>query len=188
MTRETIEIMAALADERKIAKLDRALRYRFSTPYSKIPAEELRENYAYNVIAAALDYCLDECKIIEMNMVKTYYRSEYSDKQWRALIDTAAELGCQVTYGKYGDRAVIDSTDRENALVNGKENTRATWAEHIHKMLQDSIDLRTWKVQPKRYHKGYCPIICKSQKSAEHEQERLERITGFEWTITVIPE
>lgn len=120
MTRETIEIMAALADERKIAKLDRALRYRFSTPYSKIPAEELRENYAYNVIAAAFDYCLDECEIIEM--------------------------------------------------------------------LQDSIDLRTWKVQPKRYHKGYCPIICKSQKSAEHERENLERTTGFEWTITVIPE
>ena len=55
-------------------------------------------------------------------------------------------------------------------------------------MRQDSIDLRTWKVQPKRYHKGYCPTICKSQKSAEYEQERLERITGFEWTITVIPE
>ena len=55
-------------------------------------------------------------------------------------------------------------------------------------MLQDSIDLRTWKVQPKRYHKGYCPTICKSQKSAEHEQECLERTTGFEWTITVIPE
>lgn len=47
-------------------------------------------------------------------MVKTYYRSEYSDKQWRALMDTAAELGCQVTYGKYGDRVVIDSTNREN--------------------------------------------------------------------------
>lgn len=47
---------------------------------------------------------------------------------------------------------------------------------------------KQWKVQPKRYRKGYCPTICKSQKSAEHEQERLERITGFEWTITVIPE
>lgn len=53
---------------------------------------------------------------------------------------------------------------------------------------QESTDLRTWKVQPKRYRKGYCPTICKSQKSAEHEQERLERMTGFEWTITVIPE
>lgn len=53
---------------------------------------------------------------------------------------------------------------------------------------RESTDLRTWKVQPKRYRKGYCPTICKSQKSAEHEQERLERMTGFEWTITVIPE
>ena len=109
-------------------------------------------------------------------MVKTYYRSEYSDKQWRALIDTAAKLGCQVTYGKYGDRAVIDSTDRENTLVNGKEDTRAMWAEHIHKMLQDSTDLRKWWVAPKRYRKGYCPTICKSEASAKHEQERLERI------------
>lgn len=121
-------------------------------------------------------------------MIKTYYRSEYSDKQWRALMDTAAELGCQVTYGKYGDRAVIDSTDRENALVNGEENTRAMWAEHIHKMLQDSTDLRKWWVAPKRYRKGYCPTVCKSQRSAEHEQERLERLTGFEWKITVIME
>lgn len=92
-------------------------------------------------------------------MVKTYYRNEYTEKQWKVLIDKAAELGCQVTYDRYGDRAEINSTD-----------------------------LRTWKVQPKRYRKGYCPTICKSQKSAEHEQERLERITGFEWTITVIPE
>lgn len=121
-------------------------------------------------------------------MVKTYYRSEYSDKQWRALMDTAAELGCQVTYGKYGDRAVIDSTDRENMLVGDRENTRAMWAEHIHKMLQDSTDLRTWRVAPKRYRKGYCPTVCKSQRSAEHEQERLERMTGFEWKITVIME
>lgn len=48
--------------------------------------------------------------------------------------------------------------------------------------------IRRWKVQPKRYCKGYCPTICKSQKSAEHEQERLERITGLEWTIIVIQE
>lgn len=52
----------------------------------------------------------------------------------------------------------------------------------------ESTDLRRWKVQPKRYRKGYCPTICKSQKSAEHEQECLERATGFEWIITVIPE
>lgn len=127
-------------------------------------------------------------------MIKTYYRDEYTEKQWKALIDKAAELGCQVTYSQYGDRAEIDSTDRENAVLQstGKSvddcTARSFWAEHIHQMLQESTDLRTWIVQPKRYHKYYYPAICKSQKSAKHEQERLERITGFEWTITVILE
>lgn len=124
-------------------------------------------------------------------MTKNYYRSNYSDKQWKALIDKATELGCQITYSKYGNIVTIDSTDRENSIlksVGAGEEYRVMWADHIHNMLQESTDLRTWKVQPKRYHRGYCPIICRSQKSAEHEQERLERITGFEWTIIVIPE
>lgn len=127
-------------------------------------------------------------------MTKNYYRSEYSDKRWKALIDKATELGCQITYSKYGNIVTIDSTDRENAVLQSTGKSvddcaaRSFWAEHIHQMLQESTDLRTWKVQPKRYRKGYCPTICKSQKSAEHDQECLERITGFEWTITVIPE
>lgn len=125
-------------------------------------------------------------------MFKTYYRNEYTEKQWKALIDKAAELGCRVTYGRYGDRAEIDSTDQENNLCkdfpNAMGTARQKWAEVIHGMIQESTDLRTWKVQPKRYRKGYCPTICKTQKSAEEQQERLERITGFEWTITVIPE
>lgn len=124
-------------------------------------------------------------------MTKNYYRSEYSDKQWKALIDKATELSCQITYSKYGNIVTIDSTDRESSIIaqtgRGGQD-RVVWAERIHGMIQESTDLRTWKVQPKRYRKGYCPTICKSQKSAEHEQERLERITGFEWTITVIPE
>lgn len=37
-------------------------------------------------------------------MTKNYYRSDYSDKQWKALIDKATELGCQITYSKYGDK------------------------------------------------------------------------------------
>ena len=111
-------------------------------------------------------------------MVKTYYRSEYTEKQWKALIDKAAELGCQVTYGRYGNRAEIDSTDRENMLV-CYEGNRQFWAEHIRQMLQKSTDLRTWKVQPKRYRKGYRATIFKSQKSAELWQERLGRITGL---------
>lgn len=127
-------------------------------------------------------------------MKKTYYRSEYSDKQWKALIDKAAELGCQVTYNKYGDRAEIDSTDRENSILQSTGKSvddcaaRSIWAECIHQMLQESTDLRRWKVQPKRYRRGYCATTFEDQKAAENERERLERITGFEWTIIVIPE
>lgn len=42
---------------------------------------------------------------------------------------------------------------------------------------------KEWWVQPEVYHAGYCPTVCNSRKSAEAEQERYERITGFEWVI-----
>ena len=127
-------------------------------------------------------------------MTKMYYRNEYTAKQWKALIDKVMELGCKLTYNKYGDRAEIDSTDLESRILqNGGRSAddcaaRSYWAEALHNMLQESTDLRRWKVQPKRRHKGYGPIICNSQKFAEHEQERAESATGFEWTIIVIPE
>lgn len=81
-------------------------------------------------------------------------------------------------------QAVLKSTGK--SLNDCK--ARIFWAEHIHQMLQESADLRRWKVQPKRYRRGYCATTFEDQKAAEHERERLERITGFEWTITVIPE
>lgn len=124
-------------------------------------------------------------------MTKNYYRSEYSDKQWKALIDKATELSCQIIYSKYGNIVTIDSTDRESQIIaqTGRgEQDRAVWAERIHGMIQESTNLKVWKVQPKRYHKGYCPTICKSRRVAEFEQERLERITGFEWAIKVMME
>ena len=124
-------------------------------------------------------------------MTKNYYRSEYSDKQWKVLIDKAAELGCQITYSEYSDIVTIDSADRESRIIatTGRgEQDRAALAERIHGMIQESTNLKVWKVQPKRYHKGYCPTICKSQIAAELEQERLERITGFEWAIKVMME
>ena len=65
-------------------------------------------------------------------MTKNYYRSEYSDKQWKALIDKATELGCQITYSKYGNIVTIDSTDRESSIIaqTGRgEQDRAMWAE-----------------------------------------------------------
>ena len=72
MTRETIELMAALADERKIAALDKNLRRRFGEHiYNSIiegsgPEELTGENRNYNVIATAFDYALDEWEIAEM--------------------------------------------------------------------------------------------------------------------------
>lgn len=105
-------------------------------------------------------------------MTKNYYRSEYSDKQWKALIDKATELGCQITYSKYGNIVTIDSTDRESRIIatTGRgEQDRDVWAERIHGMIQESTNLKVWRV-------------------AEFEQERLERITGFEWAIKVMME
>lgn len=67
-------------------------------------------------------------------MTKNYYRSEYSDKQWKALIDKATELGCQITYSEYGNIVTIDSTDRESRIIatTGRgEQDRAVWAERI---------------------------------------------------------
>ena len=76
-------------------------------------------------------------------MTKNYYRSEYSGKQWKALIDKATELGCQITYSKYGNIVTIDSTDRESRIIatTGRDGQdRAVWAERIHGMIQESMN------------------------------------------------
>lgn len=104
-------------------------------------------------------------------MTKNYYRSEYSDKQWKALIDKATELGCQITYSKYGNIVTIDSTDRESRIIatTGRDGQdRAGPREYT-----ATGEHKVWKVQPERYHKGYCPTICKSRRVAEFEQDRL---------------
>ena len=79
---------------------------------------------------------------IYSKMVKTYYRNEYTEKQWRALVDKAADLSCQVTYSRYGDCAEIDSTKLEDILCKNHPESIGTkrhmWAEHIHRMLQES--------------------------------------------------
>lgn len=75
-------------------------------------------------------------------MAKNYYRSEYSDKQWKALIDKATEPGCQITYSKYGNIVTIDSTDRESRIIatTGRDGQdRAVWAERIHGMMRAQI-------------------------------------------------
>lgn len=123
-------------------------------------------------------------------MKQMYYRDEYTEKEWHALIDEAAKLGCAVTYGKYGDRAEIDSTSVEDRLLGTAKEidsaTRLEWAEHIHDRIQKAADLRKWVVQPsRRYHGRGFKSVCQSQRSAEYERERLERTTGFAWKIIV---
>lgn len=125
-------------------------------------------------------------------MKQTYYRDEYTEKEWHALIDEAEKLGCAVTYGKYGDRAEIDSTAVEDrALGTAAESdgaTRLEWAEHIHGRLQKAADLRKWVVIPSRRHKGISKSVCNSQRAACYERARLERTTGFTWKIIVTQE
>ena len=122
-------------------------------------------------------------------MKKNYLRSKYTEKQWKALIDQAVELGCQIEYDKYGTTASIDSTELENRLIEDHPScigtVRNEWGETIHSMIKVSTDLRVWKVKPKKYRRGYCSTTFKNQYAAENERERLERITGFEWTIIV---
>ena len=67
-------------------------------------------------------------------MAKNYYRSEYSDKQWKALIDKATELDCQITYSKYGNIVTIGSTYQESRIIATTRRDgqyRAAWAERI---------------------------------------------------------
>ena len=65
-------------------------------------------------------------------MTNRYYKNEYSDNQWIILIDNAIASGCTVKFNKYGNIATIDSTDAENRLCKGNENSRFHWADHIH--------------------------------------------------------
>ena len=79
-------------------------------------------------------------------MTKTYYRREHTEQEWRILIQRALFYGCVITYGIYGDTAVIDSTNTENAIIeripeHEKANSnicalREMWAEHIHHFIQ----------------------------------------------------
>ena len=74
-------------------------------------------------------------------MIKTYYRSEYNEKQWVKLIDEALKLRCKINYSIYGNTCVIDSTETETKLLAFTNDTndsyqRRMWAEHLHERIQ----------------------------------------------------
>ena len=74
-------------------------------------------------------------------MIKTYYRSEYNEKQWVKLIDEALKLRCKINYSIYGNTCVIDSTEAETKLLaftndTNDSNQRRMWAEHLHERIR----------------------------------------------------
>ena len=74
-------------------------------------------------------------------MIKTYYRSEYNEKQWVKLIDEALKLRCRINYSIYGNTCVIDSTEAETKLLaftndTNDSNQRRMWAEHLHESIR----------------------------------------------------
>ena len=74
-------------------------------------------------------------------MIKTYYRSEYDQKQWVKLIDEALRLRCKISYSIYGNTCVIDSTETETRLLaftndTNDSNQRRKWAEHLHERIR----------------------------------------------------
>ena len=74
-------------------------------------------------------------------MIKTYYRSEYNEKQWVKLIDEALKLRCRINYSIYGNTCVIDSTEAETELLaftNDPDDSshRRKWAEHLHERIR----------------------------------------------------
>ena len=74
-------------------------------------------------------------------MVKTYWKSEYNEKQWKSLIDEALRFGCKIQYSIYGNTCLIDSTETETRLlkfVNEMDDfsNRRKWAEHLHERIR----------------------------------------------------
>ena len=75
-------------------------------------------------------------------MVKTYYKSEYTEKQWIKLIDEALHLRCKIEYSKYGNTCTIDSTETETRLLEfegidiNNSLYRRMWAEHLHERIR----------------------------------------------------
>lgn len=98
-------------------------------------------------------------------MTKNYYRSEYSDKQWKALIDKATELSCQITYSKYGNIVTIDSTYRESLIIaqTGRMSSKRTYIATF------------WRGNPQLKNGGYYTtkeFQAVSHKAAERQAER----------------
>lgn len=73
-----------------------------------------------------------------------YYVSGHTQVQWKALIDKATEMGCQIT--PFGTFVEIDTTDLESQILANtgrSEQERQELAVHIHEMLQETAQKAT---------------------------------------------
>lgn len=72
-------------------------------------------------------------------MTQNFYRSEYTEPQWKALIDYADAIDCKISYSKYGNIATIDSTEVETRCMNnGGRQDRMFWAEKIYECINNA--------------------------------------------------
>lgn len=72
-------------------------------------------------------------------------------------------------------------TEKEDLVFDGRASVVidavVTWV--------NSKDVKKEKffVQPKKYHRGFCPTVCNNLKEAEEQKSYWERNTNFEWVI-----
>ena len=77
-------------------------------------------------------------------MTKNFYKKEYSEKEWKRVIDKALNLGCKIEYSIYGNVCTIDSTDLENRILKDTQKSmndcvsRMFWAERIFTRIDDA--------------------------------------------------
>ena len=110
-------------------------------------------------------------------MIKNYYRNEYTAESWAGLIDKAHELGCVVTYSKYGNIAEIDSTAKESALIKASQGatSREMWANAIHDAIADGANVWKWCVMDSA---GECVVWYKDEARAKESAREYAKHTG----------
>ena len=70
-------------------------------------------------------------------MKQNFYKNEYTNKEWKSVIDEALKLGCKIEYSIYGNVCTIDCTELENRILKDTQKnlndsaSRMFWAERI---------------------------------------------------------
>lgn len=72
-------------------------------------------------------------------------------------------------------------TEKEDLVFDGRASVVidavVTWVN------SKAVKKEKFFVQPKKYHRGFCPTVCNNLKEAEEQKSYWERNTNFEWVI-----